>query len=107
MSKACVKIFIKYFEHIKLAHNRNETKKLHLLVEQIAREFIIAKIGHLPRVYNQQQSHGELGQMRENVNERVEENHAIQILFTLLNKFMLRLVVYLLELAFDVVLESF
>ena len=90
-----------------MTHNRNETKKLHLLVEQIAREFIIAKIAHSPRINNQQQSHGELGQMRENVNERIEENHAIQILFTLLNKLMLRLVVYLLELAFDVVLESF
>ncbi len=61
--KAFSKILIKKFEHIKLTHNRDETKNLGLLIQQIAREFIIAIVGDFLRINNQQKSHGELGQM--------------------------------------------
>jgi hypothetical protein len=62
-AKALTKAFVKVEENKKLTRNRDETKELRLLVDQVAREFFRAKFDQKIPIRNEQYCAHTLGQM--------------------------------------------
>ena len=99
------KIPIEYFKYVKLTHDRDEAKEFGLFINQVAREIKLAKVRNGLGVDDEQNGREKFGQMRHDINETIVQNHAIQVLFALLNQLMVTQVDYLIDFLVQVTLK--
>jgi len=88
-----------------LTHDRDEAKEFGLLINQVAREIKLAKVRNGLSVDDEQYGREKFGQMRHDINETIVQNHAIQVLFALLNQLMVTQVDYLIDFLVQVTLK--